>query len=471
MVKKCLVSLCLLFFAAAVYADIAPAEIKADYGANFRLRQEYWENVMSFDVLTKTDRDFFRLRSSLWGQVDFTKDTGIYARLTNEARYYLGSYRPFITADASSDDDRFDEDELVIDNLHFTARNIFGLPVDLRIGRQDFLGMYGEGLVIIDGTPGDGSRTAYFDAIKATWRINDNHSVDVIYLNNRQRDEFLPTLNPARSDSLPTYVDNERLLNVSDERGFIVYGRNRLNKNLLLEPYYIYKEEDSVGSHFNPKFGGPRTALDLNTVGARIVFTVSNWTVRGEYAHEFGEYDDDRDRKAGGGYLFVGQKFPEITLKPEWELGYIYLSGDDPSTKDHEGWDPLFSRSPSWNEVFTYPLVYETTADSGPIPCYWTNLHLIKLGLKLALAPATNLALSYQYLRADEETKITTGSAAALFTNNSKDRGHIGTFMLTHTFTKQIDGFLQVEYFAPGDFYSSKADDSIFLRWQLQFKF
>ena len=88
-----------------------------------------------------------------------------------------------------------------------------------------------------------------------------------------------------------------------------------------------------------------------------------------------------------------------------------------------------------------------------------------------ALASATNLALSYQYLRADEETKITTGSAAALFTNNSKDRGHIGTFMLTHTFTKQIDGFLQVEYFAPGDFYSSKADDSIFLRWQLQFKF
>jgi hypothetical protein len=30
---------------------------------------------------------------------------------------------------------------------------------------------------------------------------------------------------------------------------------------------------------------------------------------------------------------------------------------------------------------------------------------------------------------------------------------------------------LQLEYFIPGDFYTSKAEDAIFARWQLQYKF
>lgn len=469
MVKKCLCALCLLLFSALIYAEIAPAEIKADYGGSFRLRQEYMENAVDFETLKKPDRDFFRLRTSLWGKLDLNKDLGAYMRLTNEARYYLGNYKPFETTDTTSDSDRFDEDELVVDNLYFDAKNIFGLPVDLRIGRQDFAGMYGEGFVILDGTPGDGSRTNYFNAAKATWRINNNHSLDLIYINNTQKDEYLPSLHPARSDSLPGYVGNERLLNISDERGFVIYGKNKLNDNFYLEPYYIYKQEDSVGD-YNPNFGGPQHKLELNTIGARIILTASNWKVRAEYAHQFGEYDDDTktDREADGGYLFIGQKYANVTLKPEWELGYIYLSGNDGSTGKHEGWDPLFSRVPTWNEVSTYPLLYETKADSGLVPAYWTNLHLYKIGLKLALASATNLALSYQYLRAVEET---VGLSAAMFSNDGKERGHIGTFMLTHSFTKQIDGYLQAEYFNPGDFYADAAEDSIFLRWQLQYKF
>jgi hypothetical protein len=475
MVKKCLCALCLLIFSALIYAEIAPAEIKADYGGSFRLRQEYWENVVDFETLGKPDRDFFRLRSSLWGKVDFNQDLGIYGRITNEARYYLGNYKPFeIYSPAAgyqtSDSDRFDEDELVIDNLYFDLKNLFGLPIDLRIGRQDFAGQYGEGLVIMDGTPGDGSRTNYFDAIKLTWRINKDNSVDLIYLNDRQTDE-LPNLHPARSDYLAGYYDNERLLNISDEWGFILYGKNKLNDNLSVEPYYIFKHEDAVGHEYSEtRRGGPNSALDINTVGARVVFTAANWKVRGEYAHQFGEYDNDRDREANGGYLFIGQKFADVSMKPEWELGYVFLSGDDTSSGDHEGWDPLFSRAPAWNEVFIYTLISETAGDSGAIPAYWTNLQLAKLGLKLALDAQTNLAVSYQHLWADEETAVG-GSSAPMFSNDSKDRGHIVTAMLSHTFTKQLDGYLQAEYFAPGDFYSDKADDAIFIRWQLQYKF
>ena len=489
MFKKCLGSLCLLLFAAAVYADIAPAEIKADYGGSFRLRQEYWKKVADLETFKASDRDFFRLRTTLWGKVNFNQNFGFYGRIGNEARYYLGSYKPFeITrppaAAETSDSDRFDEDELFFDNLYFDLKNLAGLPIDLRIGRQDFVGQYGEGFVILDGTPGDGSRTAYFNAFKATWTINKNNSVDLIYLNDTQTDE-LPNLHPARSDYLPTYFDNERLTNISDEWGFILYGKNKLNNNFAFEPYYIFKHEDAVGHEYREHIsvGGPDIALDLNTIGARVVFAASNWKVRAEFAHQFGEYDNDRDREANGGYLFVGQNFSDVKFKPEWELGYVYLSGDkNPGNTngDNEGWDPLFNRSPLWNEVFVYPLVYETMRDSGAIPAYWTNLHLLKLGLKTSLDAATSLAFSYQHLWADEEIDqayLVSNSYRSMFSfdsdgkSSSKDRGHIVTAMLSHTFTKQIDGYLQAEYFIPGDFYSDDAEDAIFLRWQLQFKF
>ena len=33
--------------------------------------------------------------------------------------------------------------------------------------------------------------------------------------------------------------------------------------------------------------------LDLNTIGARAVYQMAPWTVGGEFAYQFGEYDGD----------------------------------------------------------------------------------------------------------------------------------------------------------------------------------
>mgnify|MGYP000415293889 CR=1 FL=1 len=88
--KRWIPALLVVCSCAAIYADLALAEVKTDYGASFRLRQEYWENVTDLGALGQSDRDFFRLRSQLWGKVDLNKDYGAYVRLTNEAKYYLG---------------------------------------------------------------------------------------------------------------------------------------------------------------------------------------------------------------------------------------------------------------------------------------------------------------------------------------------------------------------------------------------
>jgi hypothetical protein len=437
-----------IFFVTTAYADIA-----FDYGASIRLRQEIWDNVIDLGT-SQADRNFFRLRMSLWGKADFTKDIGAYAKLTTEPKYYLGPYR--------FNDKKVEIDEIVFDNLYFKANNIFGLPVDVKIGRQDFLGpdMYGEGFIFLDGTPGDGSRTFYFNAAKIKWRIAGKHSLDFLLISDPRTDIYLPSVHSAVSGS-SGYYNNKKVLTASMEKAAAVYGNFKLIESLSVEPYYVYKTEDPVGT--NPK-------LKLNTVGARAVFNLNNWTLRGEFAHQFGSYDGGRDRDANGGYFFFGRKYDNVALKPSFDLGYVYLSGNkNPQSKtdSHTGWDPLFSRAPFWNELIIYTLISETANDGGPIPGYWTNLHLLMAKFKMQFSQKTDLTLTYQYLLADQKTS---GLNTAVYSNNGKERGHLPTAMLNHKFTKQLDGFLQLEYFIPGNFYSDNARNATFFRWQLQYK-
>lgn len=464
MLKKVLAASLMAWIGAIFYISVAHAEIKVTEGAAFRLRQEIWDDVVTLDTFgtatTKADRNFFRLRTSIWGKVDFDSSFGIYLKLTNEAKYYgMGPFR----FKSPLEDDKLDPDELVFDNLYVDAKDLFGLPVDIRIGRQDFLGpnTYGEGFLLMDGTPGDGSRTFYFNAAKVTVKFDKQNSIDFVYINDPATDTFLASLHPAITN--PLYLDNKRLLTASREQAYMAYARTKPVDGLTVEPYYIYKIEGS-STIVTPE-------LKLNTVGGRAVFAMDGgWNVGGEYAYQFGEYSNGNDRRGNGGYVFVGRKYPQVALKPEFDLRYVYLSGDDPNTTTkNKTWDPLFSRNPYWNELLIYSLPHEQLANGGPIPGYWTNMQIAKATIKLNFDPDTSLALAYQYLWAPEKAVPSLTSYAPMF-GTGKSRGHLPTAMLSHVFSKNVDGYLQLEYFIPGSFYSDEADNALFFRWQLQIK-
>ncbi len=460
--KKYLLRAFLLAAVSIVFVANAYAEIKVDYGAAFRLRQEIWDDAVDLGT-SQADRNFIRLRTSVWGKADFTPDLGAYLRLTNEAKdYALGPFKAYKT---NPNRDNLDPDELVIDNLYADAKNVFGLPVDLRIGRQDFIGVYGEGFLFMDGTPGDGSRTFYFNAARVNVKVNPCFNFDLTYITDPKTDIYMPSIHPAVRG--PLYVDNKKLLTGSNEQAFLVYGRGKLLDNLTIEPYYVYKTEQPING------GIDLTKLKLNTIGARALYSINSWNFGGEFAHQWGEYDSGRDRTGNGGYVFVNRKYDAITWKPEFDLRYVYLSGNKSSFDvAHPGndkvntWDPLFSRNPYWNELLIYTLVGETAKFGGPIPGYWTNMEIAKATFKLNFTPTTNLALAYQYLWAPESTK---GLNPALFSNSGTSRGHLPTAILNHAFSKNIDGMLQLEYFVPEGFYAVK-DNATFFRWQLQFR-
>jgi|SRR5208283_3969259 len=468
MVKKisAVLLVCLSFIACAT---LAYAEVSFDGGVDLRLRQEIWDNVVDLGTLGYlvnskavgvNDRNFFRFRTRLWGEMDVDKDLSAYLRITNEWKYYLGPYR--------LNDSNLQEDELVVDNLYFKMDKIYGSPISLKVGRQDFLGpdMYGEGFLLMDGTPGDGSRTFYFNAAKLRVNIsqyNDNNTVDFVYIDDPETDLFFPSWHGGAGPSL--YLDNKQILTASHEQALMVYSRNKFADTLNLEPYYIYKKEDAVGT----------TPGDhLSTVGARAVASLRGWNFGGEFAHQFGDFTSGQARQGNGGYAFVGRNYDDLTFKPGFEVRYVYLSGNanarNPNGTDGT-WDPLFSRNPYWNELFIYTLIPEMSKYNGTnVPGYWANLKLLMIKFKFDFTPKTNLVVTYQHLWAPEPSYIT-GPFAPMFSNSGTDRGHLPTALLSQKIAKNLDGFLQLEYFVPGNFYADTARNATFFRWQLSYKF
>ena len=453
-----------LVISSTAYAEhlFGPDELDTSYGAVFRVRQEVWDNVVTLDTLAPTtsgaDRNFLRLKTSLFGKLDYDKKAALFLKVTNEMKWYgLGPYDSFKN---NPNNDKFDPDEIIVDNLFFDAKNLLG-AVDIRIGRQDFIGTYGEGFLLMDGTPGDGSRSFYFNAAKANVKVSQNFNFDLTYITDPKTDIYLPSIHPSVTGTTFQFVNNKKVLTASNEQAVVVYGRGKIDK-LTVEPYYVYKTEKGLSTG-----GIDPTRLDLNTFGARILYSIDKWNMGGELAYQFGEYDDGRDRTGTGGYVFVGRKYDTVMWKPEFELRYVYLSGDKSGTDKVETWDPLFSRNPYWNELIIYTLIPETSKYGGSIPGYWTNMEIFKVSGKANFSPETSLALSYQYLWAPQSTA---GLPSAMFSNSGHSRGHLPTAVLSHKFSKNVDGYLQFEYFAPENFYSSQADDAIFFRWQLQVK-
>ena len=447
-----------LFATSAFAANLfGPPGLDTTYGVQVRLRDEFQKNNydlntgLSSPASSRPDQDFFRLRTLAFLSFNYEKKYDFMIRFANEMRYYHELFASYRSADHF-----YTPDELLIDNLYVSAYDLFGFPLDLRIGRQDM--MIGDGFLIADGTPGDGSRTLFFNAAKGTVKFSKDHNLDLIYISNARTDETLTFLYDS--------IYGKKALNTSDEQAFVVYLHSKINANVLLEPYFIYKREDS----FSKAIGSGRVqGLDLNTYGGRAVLTYAPFTLKGEMAWQKGGYDDNGVERSGfGAHVEVQANLEKVFLKPQLEIGFVTLSGDDSTTgKKVEAWDPLFSRYPMWSDLFVFTLLTET-GNYGNTPGYWTNLQIYRANAKLNFTTATYFLVGYNYLRANE---YSSGNGSAMFTNNSKDRGHLFTGKLNHIFNKYFEGFVAAEYFLPGDFYGPAADNAIFFRAQLNFKF
>lgn len=410
----------LLFLAGSflVYAENSSFE----YGFYERLRQEYIKNVSDLENNSSTNINYFRFKTSLWGKYNFSEELYLYSKLTGECRAY------------AYPSTKFDINEYVLENFYIDVKGFSDLPLSLRIGRQNLI--YGEGFLILEGTPLDGSRTIYFNAIKASLDF-DKSDWDIFFIRQDPKDRRLPMVN-----------DSNKSLVEYKEEAVGVYGKHSYWEDFCMDSYYVYKEERS----------SPKTKL--HTVGGRAVYTFDPFKVRSEVATQYGEYGDN-SRKGLGGYLFFDYNLKDVVFTPTLTMGGLYLSGDDPATSTDESWNPLFSRYTYLSTVYAYILKMEKAI------YYWTNTQMYRLGITLKPTDKLKITANCNYFRANENTYRANSTD---FSFSEKDKGINPQLLFTYTFNKNISGHLLFDFFHPKGYYRETKDDALFCRWQIEIK-
>lgn len=417
----------MLLMSAGGFAGAEESSSKFKLGFIERFRFVGWDNSINLSDENNDGFAFTRHRTSLMGTWVPTGKLEFAVKLTNEFRVYL-----------APKDREFNFHEIFFDQLYLKLKNVGKLPLTLTLGRQNII--LGEGFVVMDGHPLDGSRSIYFNAVRVDYQFNKDHRLTAFFTYQPETDNILPVIN-----------DKDAPLIEQPEQGVGFYYSGTFNKTGI-DAYFIRK--DVKGTDKRPVESG------INTLGARVKLPLaSRLSVTAEGAYQFGTWGDF-DRAAVGGYFHLDYKTGEnVPLLRTVTVGGIYLSGDDPSTGKMEGWDPLFSRWPKWSESYIYTLIRENGV------AYWSNLNSIYVSLSMDFTERMNLILTLHRLGAGE---IGGGEFPG---GLGKTRGDLITAKLNFKINTYFSGHFLWEYFKPGDFYFDGASGANWLRFELIYKF
>ena len=230
-----------------------------------RIRQESWDNTMSLDDGGSDSSAYLRLRTSVGGQWRPDETWEVNLRLTNENRIYL----------APKSDPKlkknYDFNEVFVDLLNVKWKNPGRLPLTVTLGRQEL--MLGEGFLIFDGGPLDGSRSAYFNGLRLDYSLKNKNNLMFFYMRQPRTDTLLPVIN-----------DKEQAMVEQEEQGVGFYFSGRLKKtaldaylfrkdtfqNGLLPAGAVHVAGGRVAHPFTDKLSlTAEGALQLGTLGAR----------------------------------------------------------------------------------------------------------------------------------------------------------------------------------------------------------
>jgi hypothetical protein len=407
------------------FSDDKSEEPRLKFAFSERLRLETWDNTIGFDSSLADENTYTRTRTSLTTEWKALDTLLLVCKITNEFRYYF-----------APDDREFTINEFFFDQLYVKAINPFGLTGSLTVGRQDI--RFGEGFVVMDGGPLDGSRSAYFNGIKLDYQVCPQNILSMFYVYQSPTDRMLPKIN-----------GQEQKMIEQPEEGYALFFSGSIG-NLKYEPYYIHKniyETSTLKEESSIETLGLRALVPLSRGLEFTVEAASQWGTKG-----------DTDRKALGGYFHLDYKTGGSFPLPELiTLGGIYLTGDDPNTSEWEAWDPLFSRWPKWSESLIYAFIKESKV------AYWSNFKSVYASLRIPLWVDSNLNLTYHFLGADEPAP--TGS---VFPGGAgTDRGNLFIARLNFKILPELSGHIVWEHLTPGDFYSSGADSYNWFRTEL----
>ena len=437
--------------------------IDFDAGADLRIRQELMQNVPGLPnggLLLRARRtgfiDHMRFRPRVWGEVKGTTEHWgswrIYTRLTDEFRWCPEPYKNTHTF----------PDEVILDNLFIEGKGIFDGFLDLKIGRQDYYGLYGLDHIFVDGTPGDGSRTTYGDMAGFTLNFTEESKLDLFALydsddcdirwgTDRSKHTVLAGLDPAAHSRM-------------DDWGFGAIWGSNIEKWLPYQAFVMQKNtqafEDSYGVHH------PWTQREL--IGAKVVPQLNEeWSLQFEGMGQVGCDGDGATLSGWSTYAGVNWKSAtESVFKPFGKFGYHFMSGDDDAAEEsggHSAWDPMWARGVNDSEMFLYGTHYGAA--------WWSNMHYVKLELGVRIGENQKVQGDFGPIFAEAQDHL--GGGDSLYKGFLSQVRYVFPIWIADKKKGErfeMRGHVIAEFFNPGDYYSTDRP-GFFFRWQVDFTF
>ena len=424
----------LLVFAAGLAVAPALAQDKPDAAAPRlklifveRFRFETWDNAVSLDEAANDSNAYTRNRTTLGLSWKPLKNLEVLGKFTNEFRVYLA---PKTTA--------FSWNEVFFDNIYVKWTVPGRVPFTVTVGRQDI--NLGEGFVIADGTPGDGSRSYYFNALRLDAGLAKGHVLTAFAHATEATDRYLPVINPV-----------PRALAEQPERGLALYYAGTFGR-AKVDVYAVHKSTEANEAW--------PAASRTETFGARAVATLAKpLSLTAEAAYQGGKFGD-AGRSAYGAIAHFDYDFAGTCgFLKSFVLGGILLSGDDPATARVEGWDPIFSRWPKWSESYIYTFTRESRQ------AYWSNLSSLYAQLAFDLGSRSDGHIMVMPMGAGH------ARPGAFPGGAGRGRGALYRARLNYKISKYMTGRVIWEHFDPGSFYFPGASDYSWIQFELIFRY
>lgn len=420
---------------------LAQAPPAFELGFEERVRIEDWDNIIDHTDAKPDFRTQYRFRSRLFAVARPVEGLELAAGLLHENRRIT---RP--------DTAVFNGREVLVETLYLDYRVSPHLSV--RAGRQNL--MRGEGFIIFDGTPGDGSRSAYFNAVnlKAVWGAT---TLETLFIENPVHDGLVVANrieNPAEQNRLVEWK----------ERAYGCYLTVKPSPALHLEAYALHKLESDFDRTQRAIFQPDRR---FTTFGARLVNELGHGlTASGELAGQWGREEAAALGGAGraigawGGNARLRKTFT-AAWKPALSVGWVSLSGQDPRRADRlTAWNPVFSRWPRWSELYIYSQIPEKGA------AYWTNTEMLELELRAQPTAALGLRAAVLRLRAQEPLALQPGATFG----TGLGRGELLELRADYTFGPSFKAHAVYEHLRPGSAYAGR-DGGHYLRFDFTYTF
>jgi len=311
----------IIFFISILFlSDITFAQEKWNFNGQIRHRFEMDNKDFSGD----TKLNNFNILRSRFG-IKYQNNNNLSAFLQVQDSRTFGEESSTLS-DGSADN-------LDLHQGFFDIKNVFELPVDIRVGR--FEAIYGGQRLI--GAVGWHNIGRSFDGFILKLKTKKGH-IDFFSF-----DE----------------VENEKKGDLDDQNIFGAYGNFGISKSINFQPYLIWQQNNKT------------KVLNRQTVGFYYKGKVSDINYEGEFAYQIGTRND-LDVGALLAAVNLGYTFSSSSVKPGLGIGLDYLSGDDdPSDNKYKVFDTMYATNHKFYGFMDYFLNIPSHTNSAGL----TDLH------------------------------------------------------------------------------------------------